>query len=593
MTLRAADRPAPRTGPRSTPAAALATLERVEREFGRGSAREKLARLARLEAAALPDPAAVERLHEALCFLRAYPDSREVETRVVRMLETFARRRDLRRFRARLADTGIAGTAIRFRFFHAMAEWLAARWPGRLSLDWGDFEHRERLETFLPLFALGAEIPGLDEYDLGLRGWVRAMKGPAESDAAWLVRRFAALELSDAARERLYDELDPPMTLAPDAFGDPATPSRTLAFHARAPRAFQRRPLSRERPDLRAELSRPPRRVRSVSPAEGAALVDLARAAMVTRSRDLDAFSYGDPRDVRMVDCGGGLAFACIGVRPERRLLLESVYAFLTLKNGVPIGYVLNSALWRSAEIAYNVFDTYRGAEAGRVYGRALAMVAYLFGADSFTIFPFQLGHENEEAIESGAWWFYRKFGFVPRDRATLALMRREEARARRDPAHRSSPATLRRLARENVYYHAEKERDDVIGLVPIPNVGIAATRFLAANWGSDRERAERQCSAEAARILDVACDSAAGDAAGGILTPRGWSHDERLWWRHWAPLVCVLPGVSGWSAGERAALAAVIRLKGARRESDFVRAFDAHARLREAVRAIAVKTKV
>ncbi len=603
MTRRAAPGPAaPPTGPRPAPSAWLAALEHIARQYGRHLGRDKLALLGRLERADLPNAAAVARLHEALCFLRAYPDSREVESRVARMLGAFARRTDLQRFRHRLADSGIAGTAIRFRFFHAMAEWLAGRWPARLSLDWSDFEHRDRLETFLPLFALGAEIPGLDEYDLGLRGWVRAMKGPAGSDAAWLVRRFAALELGEAARERLYDELDPPMILRPDPSGVPPTPSRTLAFHAPAPRALQRGPLSRSRPDPREELARPPRRVRGVSPAEGAALVDLAREAMVTRSRDLDAFSYGDPRDVRMVDCGGGLAFACIGVRPERRLLLESVYAFLTLRNGVPIGYVLNSALWGSAEIAYNVFDTFRGAEAGRVYGRVLAMIAQLFGADSFTIFPFQLGHENQEAIESGAWWFYRKFGFVPRERATIALMRQEEARMARNPRHRSSPATLRRLARENVFYHAGARRDDVIGLLPIPSVGIAATRFLAANWGSDRERAERECAAEAARILEVPCDArpgagvapdASGRAAGGVLTPRGWSRDERLWWRRWAPLVCMLPGVSGWSAAERAALAAVIRAKGGRRESDFVRAFDAHLRLRAAVGAIALGAKV
>ena len=46
-----------------------------------------------------------------------------------------------------------------------------------------------------------------------------------------------------------------------------------------------------------------------------------------------------------------------------RRLVFEAVYGFLTLKNGVPIGYVLLSALYRSAEVAYNVFDSFRGAE--------------------------------------------------------------------------------------------------------------------------------------------------------------------------------------------------------------------------------------
>src|SRR4029079_15648383 len=139
------------------------------------------------------------------------------------------------------------------------------------------------------------------------------------------------------------------------------------------------------------------------------------------------------------------------------------VSAFLPLRNGVPIGYVLNSALFGSAEIAYNVFDTYRGAEAAGVYAKVLAMVRHLFGAETFTIFPYQLGDENDEAIESGAWWFYRKLGFAPRDRRTQALVRSEESRMRRRPAHRSPAATLRRLARENLYFSLGPERDDVI----------------------------------------------------------------------------------------------------------------------------------
>jgi hypothetical protein len=571
----------------------LAALERVARVFDRPAAATKRALLARLARTSLPNAAGVLRLHEVLCFLRAYPDSKEVETLAAGMLERFARRRDLARFRDRLADSGIAGTPIRYRFFTAMAEWLAERWPRRLVLDWKRFDERDRLETFLPLFALFGESPGLDEYDLGLQGWIRAMKSPEESEAAFLIRRFRAIEAGETVREKLYDELDPPMTLEPGPGDSPPTPSRTLAFHARAPRALQRGPLSRERPDLTAELARAALRVRVMGGTEATELVDLARAAMVTRSRDLDAFSYGSPRDVRLVDCGGGLAFACIGVVPERRLLLESVYAFLTLRNGVPIGYVLNSALYGSAEIAYNVFDTYRGAEAGRVYGRVLAMVHQLFGADAFTIFPYQLGDGNDEAIESGAWWFYRKLGFAPRDPATRRLMRAEEARMHRRPADRSSAATLRRLARENLYYHAGEERDDVIGLLPIPSVGLAVTRFLAANWGSDRERAERECAGEAARLLGVACETRGPRSPDrGAPTPRGWSEIERLWWRRWATLVCVLPGVAEWTAPERTALAAVIRAKAGRRESDFVHAFDAHEKLRAAVRGVAVKTR-
>jgi hypothetical protein len=140
-----------------------------------------------------------------------------------------------------------------------------------------------------------------------------------------------------------------------------------------------------------------------------------------------------------------------------------------------------------------------------------------------------------------------------------------------RRPRHRSSIAMLRQLARQNVFYHHGRRRDDVIGLLPLGEVGARVMRWLADRFGADRERAERECVAEAQRLL-------------GLGARERRSPGERLWLARWAPLVCVLPGVRGWPAQERAALGAVIRAKGGRRESDFVRAFDGHARLRAAV---------
>jgi hypothetical protein len=360
------------------------------------------------------------------------------------------------------------------------------------------------------------------------------------------------------------------------------TPSRT---RARAPAtilpprsvSFQRRPLSRERLAPAAMLGLRPRSVRALPPRDGARLVDLAREAMATRSRDLDVFAYGDPRDVRLVDFGGGLQFACIGAVPERRLLLEAVYGYLTLKNGVPIGYVLTSALFGSSELAYNVFDTWRGAEAGPVYSRVLAMTRHLFGSDTFTIFPYQLGDGNDEAIGSGAWWFYWKMGFRPRERTAVALMDRELERMRRDPSHRSSPATLRRLARHPVHLQLGRARRDIIGGLELPHVGLHVMRFLGNRFGADRTTAAAECSREAAALL-------------GSGPQPDWSPGEREAWERWAPLALILPGIARWSRAERAALAAVMRAKGGARESDFVRRFDAHPRLRRAIAALAAK---
>lgn len=552
--------------------AALAELESLRFEFGESPAQRKCELLARMDAVGLPDARSVRRLHEVLLVLRAYPDAPDVLARAEKLLVSFGQRRDLRRFRAELADSGIAGTDTRYPFFAPTARRLIDRFGSRLRVDWATLGDPERLEGRLALLASYSETPGLDEWDMPLRKWVARLKGPKESDAEFLVRRLARLGPDAMARDTLYEELG--LELILPAGED--TPSRTRELAPLAGPVFRTRPLDRGRPDIRAALRAKPRSVRACEPAEAAQLVELARDAMVTRQRDLDAFMHADARDVRRYAFDDGLEFIAIGVVPERRLMLESVYAFLTLHNGVPMGYVLASALFGSSELAYNVFDTFRGGEAGAIYGHVLTMARALFGSRDFTVYPYQLGGDgNSEGLKSGAWWFYQKLGFRPRDSGALALMEDELRRMQRRPGERSSIATLRKLARHNVYWHFGRARDDVIGVFPLENVGLAITDMLAHRFGSERERGVETCAREAAALC--------GDVAW-----RAWSREEQLWWRRWAPLVVALPGISQWSASELAGLVACVRAKGGTRESDFVRLLDGHRKLRAALRHLA-----
>jgi hypothetical protein len=547
--------------------ARLRRLERLLPVYGNETAQTKREVLGQLAREQMPDAEAVLRLHESLLFLRAYPDDVETSALVERLLSRFERRADLRAHRDELVDSGIVGTPIYYAFYWATARWLTRRWPDRLSIDWDEFEGIDRLDGLLPLLASHSEAPAIDAAELTTREWIDRMRGPGESDAACLIRLFERIPADDFWRERLFESLETPFTLT----GGPSTPSRTLAHFGDDPIVFQTRRLVRKRPDLHEAIARPTVEVKSLSVAQGRQVVDLAREAMVTRSRDLDVFANGDARDVRMVDCGDGLQFACIGVLPERRLLLESVYGFLTLKNGVPIGYVLTGTLFNSAEVAYNVFETYRGAEAGYVYGQVLSMTHQLFGADCFSVDPYQLGHHNAEGLGSGAWWFYYKFGFRAYDAGVRRVAREELRRMKADPGHRSSRPTLKKLVVAPVFWHQRKERADVLGRFPLGNVGLKITDYLSRRFGGRRKDGEKVCAEEAAGLL-------------GVRSVRSFSPGERVAWRRWAPLVLILPGIERWNASDRRELVKVIRAKGGRRESDFVTRFDRHTKLRRAI---------
>jgi hypothetical protein len=551
----------------------LRQLEKLKNVYGGDAAARKLDLLSKLTRR-LQKADEVRRLHEFLCFLHAYPDSGPVLEQVEHMLARFARRGDLRRYRQALADTGIAGTNIHYSFFWPTALWLVKRFPDKLFIDWAEFTNKNKLEDILAILQPCCESLAFDMLSFSPREWLNRLKGTDETDAAFLIRRFAALRANSFTQEKLFEDLDVPMWLAPGL----GTPTRTGAKLPGMPVVFQTRPLSRARPNLRQEIRKPPLRVRSLSPPEGQRMVDAAIEAMITRARDLDAFSYGDKNDVRLVDCGQGLQFACIGQIPERRLLLESVYGFLTIKNGVPIGYVLTSSLFNSSEIAYNVFETYRGAEAAGIFGRVLAMARHLFGADAFFVPPYQLGHNNTEGLKSGAWWFYYKLGFRPDDPEVKRLLRSELRIMRENPCHRSSTATLQKLSSEPVFLYLHRAKQDVLAKIPTEEVGLRISRLLADRFGADREKAVRMLSGEAAKLL-------------GIRSKRSWSTGERLAWERWSPLIVMLPGISRWRPEEKRTLVRVVRAKGGRRESDYVTLFDKHRRLRRAILKLAKET--
>ena len=549
---------------------ALTALQRTKDRHGEGCAAVKLALLRTLSHAPLRTAAEVLRLHEALCFLRAYPDDATVLAMVERMLRRFHRRADLRQHREELADSGIAGTAIRYRFFWATARWFAERWPGSFKLDRDSDETGRKIAAALPLLLGPAEAAALRQLDLpgfAAIDRIRKVTGRTASDAPFWVRLVEHMPGDTFTRQDFHDRIDAAYVLLPGA----GTPSRTHAWCAAAPAAFQTAPLAHDRPDLREEIRRPPCTVRPLSAREGGAIVELARAAMVTRGRDLDAFAYGDPRDVRIVDDGPGFGFALIGTIPERRTLIPAIYGYLALRNGVPVGYGEMFPIGRFASITFNVFETFRGGEAARILARMLAVAHHVFGAESFSLEPYQLGHDNEEAIASGAWWFYYKLGFRPLAAETRRVLRAELQRVKSRPSHRSSPATLRKLAAGPMAFDRDPRRAP--GLPPLAAIGLRVADVLAARerTAGDRERAIADCVRDAMQLA-------------GVRSTRGMSAAERGAWRRWGPLLLAIPGVARWTPAERHALAPLIRAKAGRRESDYAALFAAHPKLQQAL---------
>ena len=225
--------------PLPDPARALAALQRTRDVYAPASATGKLRLLRMLARATLRSARQLRRLHESLCFLRAYPDDARVLAQVEAMLARFDRRADLRAQRAALAHTGIAGTETGYPFFWPTALWLARCWPARLRLDRSDALAGDNIARALPILVTALEAAALKESALPGYEAIDRLRGRM-SDAVFLIERIAAMPGDTFTREAFYDGINPSCTLA--AGRD--TPSRTREKLAGAPVAVDQKQIA-------------------------------------------------------------------------------------------------------------------------------------------------------------------------------------------------------------------------------------------------------------------------------------------------------------------------------------------------------------
>jgi hypothetical protein len=558
--------------PHTSPDKLLDRLDELKRPGGaheRARLRSALARVARRE---FDDARSLIRFHEILLFLRAYPQSRELRRQAEKLLSSFKRRverlRDAPDFYefAEPQVSGIAGTSFSAVFGYHISRWLAARHPARTGIEWEGYEDRGQLAAVLPRFIpLLEEEAYVENFFTHREELMRAARGREPSELIWLLRGFARLRLPEEDVVTLYESLRLAVSWKP---GDSST--RTLMrrrvsefFYHDAP-LLARRDVSLAH-ELRADA--PPLPVEKLSRAEGQKLLDLGRETMAVRYRELHGFTHGDPRTVLRADAGRGVEIFFWGVPARRRLPTLAYRAQSIFKNGVPCGYAEALTIFERVEAGLNLFYTFREGESAWIYARILRLFRQLLGARVFSIDPYQLGHGNEEGIESGAFWFYRKLGFRPVVPHLAGLTAREEQRIAARTGYRTTARTLRELASGHVLYEAPDQPHAIWDDFHVRNLVASVARRMSRDFGGDSERIRRASVSQVSDALDL-------DAA-------RWNEDERRALENFSLLLALIPDLPRWTVDEKRALVRIVRAKAGADELSYLRLLHKHERLR------------
>ena len=566
---------------------ALDELDELRRRFGEGDTKIRRV-LTGISKAKFDDPDELIRFHETLLFLRAYPPSARVLKQVEQTLKTFGGRvaqlRDAGADVSALDDpevSGIISTSVTSNFSYAIVRWLVAKYPNQVSIDWDWFEEEDRFGATMPRFIPLLEEDATVEAHVPYRDWLRAAKG-GQHELVWLISRFESLDASDKAKAELYDSLKLHITWrfgARTSRTGMTRPARKIFFHDKP--LIQRREVS-----LIEEINSLPIILKQLSRAEGKRILELARETSAVRYRELHGFTYGDASRVLKAELGRGTEAFVMGVPPTNRLPLRAYHAALILKNGVPVAYFEGLSVFERMESGFNLYYTFRDGETAWLYARILHLMRQLLGVTVFSIDPYQVGHENEEGIESGAFWFYRKLGFRPvrSDLTKLTLSEEQKIAANRN--YRTSLRTLRRLAvghmlvelgAESAAGTLKKSRrggvaDQKLGWdsFEVRNLGLAVQKRMAGECAGDAERIRVESTNLVRQALNVDVDRL--------------SENEQHAFESLALVLSLIRGIGQWSQKEKELAAQIIRAKAGANEARYLKLMQKHAKLRESL---------
>jgi hypothetical protein len=233
-------------------------------------------------------------------------------------------------------------------------------------------------------------------------------------------------------------------------------------------------------------------------------MIEVMQTSLYLLERETDPCTFIDKNSLRYYELERGISIALFGMIPERQMSMESYVGYTLFKNGYPAAYGGGWIYGTRSLFGINIFEQFRGGESGYILIQLLRTYKQAFNLTYFEVEPYQYGLDNPEGIESGAFWFYYRYGFRPLDKTLNKLansefekinLRPAQSRARSTQApktYRSSKTTLTKFTDSNIGLQLGES-------IPpkVTDLRAKITKMIALKFDNNRTKAIEYCIKE------------------------------------------------------------------------------------------------
>jgi len=391
----------------------------------------------------VPNPSLIE-YHDFLLFLLAYPGSESLLKLVVqerKRMSTWLSHTN-NGLNECFDYTGLPFSRMTTRFSPDMFRWLEQQKDLSLELDTYDsqgLDLQTLLSITLPDTLKEETTAGLENEELLMQLGVAPKK-----QLYFLLREFSKIEPTQL-QDYLWQQLNVNVCIQ----SRKASYSRLYNRLDGVGYYFQEELLRKF--DQEELWSRPLPQPQILDEAGSEKLVQVILRSMSLTMRETDPSTYMDPSSLRFYHLERGISIAIYGMQPCRQLPLQSYIGYTLFRNGYPVSYGGSWIFGGTANFGINIFETFRGGESGYIMCQLLRTYIQVFQLHYVEVESYQIGKGNEDGINSGAFWFYYRYGFRPIDPELAFLAASESKKIQLKKNYRSSRKRLLELVESNI----------------------------------------------------------------------------------------------------------------------------------------------
>ncbi len=457
----------------------------------------------------------------------------------------------------KLSGTGIAGSEITGHFSYEITRWLLNEIGDSVILHSWDAKPGT-IKLFFRQLLPGVEYESIFAGELSSLQRIKKLKGKSDStELRWLMMLFEQSKLPDSVKDFLFNELKIFITWKPDRAAFTRTflriPCKKIFYYKKPERVTEIKKI------LLHKLPSPAR----LTSSEKVLLANVAKATLVFLYRETDPFTFASPEDLKCFELEKGYSVALYNLNKEHRLSIESYVGYLVVKNGIPVAYGGGWIFGERCQFGINILEPFRGAESAYIMSQLIRVYFQYFGAKRFVVKPYQFGRNNKEGLESGAFWFYYKYGFRPDNEKLQTLAGTEWEKIKADNNYRTSINTLKKFTADNLQFLLDKNP------VPFYDASViskAITNFIIRTYNGNRREAIADCFRKTKQAL-------------GIKSLATWTLAEKKVWEEWSLLAQANLNLPVWSNHEKRQFVKLVMSKANNSELNFIKCLQKHRR--------------